>query len=229
MKDSLQTLLNDTNFINDASFEIPMLDFIIALIVAGILSILLGLVYNTYGNVLSNRKYFSKNFFLITETTVLIITVVKSSLALSLGLVGALSIIRFRAAIKEPEELGYLFLAIAIGLGCGANQILISVVSFCVISIVIMIINRESISNVTPNSSLLSIISSDNKIELEKVVNIVTENSQECSLKRFDQNDQSAEMIFTVYITDIENLKIIEEKILLLSPKIELSYIRGED
>ena len=70
---------------------------------------------------LSNRKIFSKNFFIITTTTMLIITVVKSSLALSLGLVGALSIIRFRAAIKEPEELGYLFLTISIGLGCGAD------------------------------------------------------------------------------------------------------------
>ena len=52
-------------------------------------------------------------------TTMLIITVVKSSLALSLGLVGALSIVRFRAAIKEPEELAYLFLTIAIGLALG--------------------------------------------------------------------------------------------------------------
>ena len=54
-------------------------------------------------------------------TTYIVIMVVKNSLALSLGLVGALSIVRFRAAIKEPEELVYLFLIIAAGLGCGAN------------------------------------------------------------------------------------------------------------
>ena len=52
-----------------------------------------------------------------------VILIVKSSLALSLGLVGALSIVRFRTPIKEPEELIYLFLAIAIGLGFGAGQI----------------------------------------------------------------------------------------------------------
>jgi hypothetical protein len=51
----------------------------------------------------------------------LIITIVKSSLALSLGLVGALSIVRFRTPVKEPEELAYLFMAIAIGLGMGAD------------------------------------------------------------------------------------------------------------
>ena len=55
----------------------------------------------------------------------LIITVVKSSLALSLGLVGALSIVRFRTAIKNPEELIFLFLCIAIGVGLGANQIFV--------------------------------------------------------------------------------------------------------
>ena len=55
-------------------------------------------------------------------TTLLVIAVVKSSLALSLGLVGALSIVRFRTPIKEPEELAYIFLAIALGLCLGADQ-----------------------------------------------------------------------------------------------------------
>lgn len=59
---------------------------------------------------------------MLTLTTALIITIVKSSLALSLGLVGALSIVRFRTAIKEPEELLFLFIAITIGLGVGADQ-----------------------------------------------------------------------------------------------------------
>jgi len=66
---------------------------------------------------------FSKNFVILGTTTCIIIVIVKNSLALSLGLVGALSIVRFRAAIKEPEELVYLFLVIAVGLGCGAGQI----------------------------------------------------------------------------------------------------------
>ena len=61
-------------------------------------------------------------FPLLTLVTTGVIAVVKASLALSLGLVGALSIVRFRAAIKEPEELVYLFLCISIGLALGAEQ-----------------------------------------------------------------------------------------------------------
>ena len=74
----------------------------------------------------------------------LIITIVKSSLALSLGLVGALSIIRFRAAIKEPEELAYLFISISIGLGFGANQAIITTLAFIIIILVIILLKKSN-------------------------------------------------------------------------------------
>ena len=78
-------------------------------------------------------------FPLLSITTTIIITVIKSSLALSLGLVGALSIIRFRTPIKEPEELVYIFLCITIGIATGANQnklavIGVSLATLCIYS-----------------------------------------------------------------------------------------------
>ncbi|HED64680.1 MAG TPA: DUF4956 domain-containing protein [Planctomycetes bacterium] len=76
--------------------------------------------YLRFAPVLSNKRKFARVFVTLAATTMLVITVVKTSLALSLGLVGALSIIRFRTPIKEPEELVYLFLAIGLGLGFGA-------------------------------------------------------------------------------------------------------------
>jgi hypothetical protein len=89
--------------------------------------------YQRFSPVLSNKRKFSRVFVFIAATTLLVIAIVQSSLALSLGLVGALSIIRFRTPIKEPEELAYLFLSIGLGLGLGANQRLITVVVFVVI------------------------------------------------------------------------------------------------
>ena len=70
----------------------------------------------------------------------------KSSLALSLGLVGALSIVRFRAAIKEPEELVYLFLIIAIGLGCGANQLIITTIGI-IFALVLIVVYSKYLKN----------------------------------------------------------------------------------
>ena len=82
---------------------------------------LVRLVYIRFGGSMNNRAQFANSFLLLGMTTCVIIIVVKYSLALSLGLVGALSIVRFRAAIKDPEEITVLFLIIAIGLSFGAN------------------------------------------------------------------------------------------------------------
>jgi hypothetical protein len=89
--------------------------------------------YVRYANVLSNKRKFARVFVFISMTTLLVISVVKTSLALSLGLVGALSIVRFRTPIKEPLELAYLFLAIALGIGLGAGERVITVCVFAVL------------------------------------------------------------------------------------------------
>lgn len=122
--------------------NIPINTFLINLLLAAFLSIILKYIYEKFGESLSNRAQFAKNFLLLTMTTMLIITIVKSSLALSLGLVGALSIIRFRAAIKEPEELSYLFLSIAVGLGLGANQTKITLIAFFSIVLIMFLYKR---------------------------------------------------------------------------------------
>ena len=114
---------DDLNFFMNETIQIDLSGFILSLICSVILSLLIQLFYVKFSSTLSNRMNFSKNFVILGVTTCIIIVIVKNSLALSLGLVGALSIVRFRAAIKEPEELVYLFLVIAVGLGCGAGQI----------------------------------------------------------------------------------------------------------
>ena len=101
-------------------------------------------MYIKFSTTLSNREEFSKIFILLGITTCIVITIVKNSLALSLGLVGALSIVRFRAAIKEPEELVYLFLIIATGLGGGAGQIKITVAGMIIGFIIIYLSSFKS-------------------------------------------------------------------------------------
>src|SRR5262249_18309815 len=88
--------------------------------------------YQRFSPVLSNKRKFSRVFVFVAATTMLVITIIQHSVALSLGLVGALSVIRFRTPIKEPEELAYLFLSIAIGLGLGANQRVVTIVAVAV-------------------------------------------------------------------------------------------------
>lgn len=96
------------------------------LIIGGCLSLYLRWLYSQYGSSASDAQTITRIFPLLTIVTTGVIAVVKSSLALSLGLVGALSIVRFRSAIKEPEELVYLFLCIALGLSLGADKPLLA-------------------------------------------------------------------------------------------------------
>ena len=102
--------------------------------------------------------------------------IVKNSLALSLGLVGALSIVRFRAAIKEPEELVYLFLIIAIGLGCGSGQIKIIVVGVLFSLIIIFAYYQFLSQKKIEYSELINLaIVIDEDIKQEEISKIIEE------------------------------------------------------
>ena len=125
------------DFLVNQQVQIDYSYLVFALLLSALLAYILGVLYSKYGKSISNREHFSSNFVLLTTTTTLIIMIIKSSLALSLGLVGALSIVRFRAAIKEPEELAFLFLSISIGLGLGAGQLLTTLTAFFIISLII--------------------------------------------------------------------------------------------
>lgn len=121
------------NFFLNQNIEIDFGNFFIAVLLSLVLSLAVKHTYIKVGKALNDKNYFSDTFIPLAIITTLVITVIKFSLALSLGLVGALSIVRFRAAIKEPEELVYLFFIISIGLANGANQFLLSFVSTMII------------------------------------------------------------------------------------------------
>ena len=128
-------------FILNSAPDISYSNFIFAILTSAILAFIVKLTYIKISRTLNDREYFSDTFIPLAIVTTLVITVVKFSLALSLGLVGALSIVRFRAAIKEPEELVYLFLVIGIGLANGANQFLVSTIcTFLIILIKLFIL-----------------------------------------------------------------------------------------
>lgn len=108
------------------------------LILAGIIALYIRFLYERCSGAMADTDPITRTFPLLVLVTTAVISVVKSSLALSLGLVGALSIVRFRAAIKDPEELVYLFFCIAIGLCLGAEQPLLALLLVLVASLFII-------------------------------------------------------------------------------------------
>jgi len=190
--ETLQSLLATQNI------DVSISGFLINLVLAGLLASFLGFIYVRYGTVLSNRRMFARNLTILALTTTLVITIVKSSLALSLGLVGALSIVRFRSAIKEPEELGFLFMAIGIGLGLGANQREITIVALIVI--VFFLIARSFWQKREENHNLHITVSSSDPatVKLPDIVEVLRDHSRNLELKRFDQTKEFMEASFLV-------------------------------
>jgi hypothetical protein len=105
---------------------------------------------------LTGKHHIGSILPILSAIIFLVIVVVKSSLALSLGLVGALSIVRFRTPIKEPEELVYLFLAISLGLGYGAGHTLVTtlLVTIILFTIYFWLSNRNVLATAEYNMVL---------------------------------------------------------------------------
>lgn len=110
----------------------------IYLLLGGAMALYIRWMYRHCSASPSDADSIARVFPLLTLVTIGIIAVVKSSVALSLGLVGALSIVRFRAAIKEPEELVYLFLCVGVGLALGAGQPLLAFTILLVASVFVL-------------------------------------------------------------------------------------------
>ena len=196
------------------------------LFLSAVLSLILGWVYTKYGSALSNRKQFARNFLPITMTTMFIITIVKSSLALSLGLIGALSIIRFRTAIKEPEELSYLFLTIAIGMGIGANQAIITIITLLIITAIICLKNINQ-NNVESGQTLYLTISSPTQDgnELNTIIKVLQKNCTNVNLKRFDENSNLLEVSFLVGFENYSQLEVSKSELQGLNDSIRVSFL----
>ena len=196
------------------------------LFLSAVLSLILGWVYTKYGSALSNRKQFARNFLPITMTTMFIITIVKSSLALSLGLIGALSIIRFRTAIKEPEELSYLFLTIAIGMGIGANQAIITIITLLTITAIICLKNINQ-NNVESGQNLYLTISSPTQDgnELSTIIKVLQKHCTNVNLKRFDENSNLLEVSFLVGFENYSQLEVSKSELQGLNDSIRVSFL----
>ncbi|MDN5215664.1 DUF4956 domain-containing protein [Fulvivirgaceae bacterium BMA12] len=189
------------------SEEQSLIDFLINIFITIILSVILGLIYSKYGSSLSNRKKLIQTFVLISITVMLVISIVKSSLALSLGLVGALSIVRFRTAIKEPEELVYFFIAIALGLGMGANQRVITLAGAIVILLYIVFQNAGSIKKAVQQNLILTISNTaDKTFDENTILNMLENHCSKIDLRRLDQVDGTTELSLNVEFNSLKSI-----------------------
>ena len=195
-----------------------------------VLSLLLQWHYVKFGTSPSNRKEFARIFPLICLTVIVVITVVKTSLALSLGLIGALSIVRFRTPIKEPEELAYLFIAIAIGLGLGADKIQLTVAATLFIFIVIAGRGVLKLGGKKTQNLYLSMNSGTGAggFDVEEVAKAVAAEFPVCDIRRVDTRENVTRASFFVEVKDSARLFAFLKRFKSHYPQIEVSIVEQQ-
>ena len=136
-----------SNFLENVT-SVSVLDMIIALVLAFGLGVFIFLVYKkTYSGVMYSSS-FGTTLVALTMITTVVILAVTSNVVLSLGMVGALSIVRFRTAIKEPLDIAFLFWSIAVGIVLAAGMIPLAVIGSVVIGIILLVfVNRKAHKN----------------------------------------------------------------------------------
>lgn len=221
-------LSSQTWFDSFASAPLPVGVLLANLSVGAVLALILRWHFGRYASTLSNRQQFAQTFPLILLTTLLIISIVKSSLALSLGLVGALSIVRFRTPIKEPEELAYLFLAIAMGLGLGANQTVATVVASVFILVLVAIVQtrRRGLRN---QNLYLTIDwsggATNASTRLDTLNAVIGDHSSKSDLRRFDVRDDVVEATYLVEFENENQLSHLVKRLQRKDEQVAITFI----
>ena len=174
-----------------AGSEINLTTIVVAIAIASALAVYIFLVYR----VLTRKTFYSKNFNIslagITIITAALILTMQSSVVLSLGMVGALSIVRFRTAIKDPIDLMFLFWSISVGIICGAGLAQIAVILSIVVTVGILILDQLPVARAP---MILVVNASDLDVE-SKVEALVTAYDKHFKVKSRNMTATSLDMV----------------------------------
>ncbi len=178
--------------------EITTSTVIVALAIACALALYIFLVYR----VMTRKTFYSKTFNIslagITVITAALILTMQSSVVLSLGMVGALSIVRFRTAIKDPMDLMFLFWSIAVGIICGAGLAQVAVILSVVITLGILILDRLPVAK----APMILVVNADNLNAEEAVSQVVSKYAKHFSVKSRNISASSLDLVLELRTTD---------------------------
>ena len=167
-----------SSFLENVS-SVSILDMAIALVLAFGIGMFIFLVYKkTYQGVMYSSS-FGTTLIALTMITTVVILAVTSNVVLSLGMVGALSIVRFRTAIKEPLDIAFLFWSIAVGIVLAAGMIPLAVIGSVVIGIILLaFVNKKSHTN-----PYIVVIQCADRMAEEKATVYLKSNCDRCVIK----------------------------------------------
>ncbi len=177
-----------------AASQIDAAEIILCMLITVLIATYIFMIYR----ILNKNSFYNKNFNLsliaLAVITAAIILTIQSNIVISLGMVGALSIVRFRTAIKDPMDLVFLFWSISIGIICGAGFAIIAVVASIVVTAVVLLFERMSVGR---PAVILLVNCSDYKAE-KQIMEIVQTNCNMSKVKARNLTKSKLDMAIEV-------------------------------
>ncbi len=173
---------------------VSITDMALALVLSFCLGLFIFFVYKkTYAGVMFSQA-FGGTLIALSMITTMVILAVTSNVVLSLGMVGALSIVRFRTAIKEPMDIAFLFWAIAGGIVLASGMIPLAIIGSIIIGVIMVVFcNRKS-----SQKPFIAVVSCDNGATEQKVADYLKQNAGKVFVKSKSAQKGSIELTYEV-------------------------------
>lgn len=186
-----------------AQSEVSAGEVSIILLFTCIISLYIFFVYRG----ITRKTFYSKNFNIslaaLALITSIVILTVQSNIVLSLGMVGALSIVRFRTAIKDPMDLVFLFWSISIGIACGSGMLEIAVIGSILLTVLILFLDRLPLAKA---AMILVISAQAGKEHTDRITELVKKHSRHYKVKSRNITGEQLDMVMELWGADEEEL-----------------------
>lgn len=186
-----------------AQTNISTSHIIMTMLVTCLIALYIFAVYRLLTRKTFYNKSFNMSLTAITLITAIVILTVQSNIVISLGMVGALSIVRFRTAVKDPMDLAFMFWSIAAGIACGASMIEIAIVGSLFITILMFVLDRLPVARA---AQILVINANAGADFMDEIKDVVEENSKYFKVKSRNVSDTQLDVVVEVFAKDEDAL-----------------------
>lgn len=178
-------------YLIETNSSVSVYQVVLAMMMALVLGMFMYFIYRkTYSGVVYSKS-FNQTLVLLSVIVTMVMTIIGGNLALSLGMVGSLSIIRFRTAIKEPKDMAFLFWAIAIGLSCGAEMYIVAIVGSIVIAAVLLFFKKDTY---TGNAYL--IVVRGKELDNASIETLISQNTRKWKIRMQNATGEHEEITY---------------------------------
>lgn len=184
--------------LNGFQTDISAASVVIALLMSLLAALFILFIYRVTMRGIASSRGYEITLLLVTSISAMIVLTITSNLALSLGMVGALSIVRFRTALKESSDTAFMFWAVAAGITSGAGFYMITIISSLFIGLIAVLAVRLTRNGTRP---YLLVIRTEEETTAEQVEKLLAESHIRRRLSSLVQNDRHAEIIYEISVS----------------------------